>query len=56
VELLRSRILEHQKGWQVCKVENILEGCLDLIASPLPSVKIQIMGGKMFYLISQISK
>ena len=28
-------------------VENILEGCLDLIPSPLPSLKIQIMGGKM---------
>ena len=29
------------------KVENILERCLDLIPSPLPSVKIQIMGGKI---------
>ena len=28
------------------KVEKILEGCLDLIPTPLPSVKIQIMGGK----------
>ena len=29
------------------KVEKILEGCLDLIPSPLPSLKIQIMGGKI---------
>ena len=31
----------------VCKVEKILKGTLDLIPSPLPSVKIQIMGGKV---------
>ena len=31
----------------VVKVENILKGSLDLIPSPLPSVKIQIMGGKV---------
>ena len=30
------------------KVENILKGSLDLIPSPLPSVKIQIMGGKVY--------
>ena len=29
------------------KVKNILEGCLGLIPSPLYSVKIQIMGGKI---------
>ena len=29
------------------KVEKILKGSLDLITSPLPSVKIQIMGGKI---------
>ena len=29
------------------KVEKILEGCLDLILSPLYSVKIQIEGGKI---------
>ena len=29
------------------KVKNILEGCLGLIPSPLCSVKIQIMGGKI---------
>ena len=31
----------------VCKVEGILKGRLDLIPSPSPSVKIQIMGGKV---------
>jgi hypothetical protein len=29
------------------KVENILKGSLDSIPSPSPSVKIQIMGGKV---------
>ena len=29
------------------KVENILKGSLNLISSPLPSLKIQIMGGKV---------
>ena len=29
------------------KVENILKGSLGLIPSPLPSEKIQIMGGKV---------
>ena len=29
------------------KVETILKGSLDLIPSPSPSVKIQIMGGKV---------
>ena len=29
------------------KVENILKGCLDLIPSPSPSVKIQIKGEKV---------
>ena len=29
------------------KVEKILEGSLDLILSPSPLVKIQIMGGKV---------
>ena len=29
------------------KVENILKGSLDSIPSPLPSVKIQIMGRKV---------
>ena len=31
----------------IFKVENILKGSLDLIPSPSPSVKIQIMGGKV---------
>ena len=30
---------------EVIKVEKILKGSLDLIPSPSPSVKIQIMGG-----------
>ena len=30
------------------KVEKALKGSLDLITSPSPSVKIQIMGGKVF--------
>ena len=30
-----------------CKVEKILKGSLDLIPSPSPLVKIQIMGGKV---------
>ena len=29
------------------KVEKVLKGSLDLIPSPTPSVKIQIMGGKV---------
>ena len=29
------------------KVEKILKGCLDSIPSPSPSLKIQIMGGKV---------
>ena len=29
-----------------CKIEKILKCCLDLIPSPSPSVKIQIIGGK----------
>ena len=33
--------------WKSCKVEKILNGSLDLIPSPSPSVKIQIMGGKV---------
>ena len=31
----------------VCKVEKILKSSLDLIQSPSPSVKIQIIGGKV---------
>ena len=32
----------------IIKVENILKGSLDLIPSPSPSVKIQIIGGKVY--------
>ena len=32
-------------------VENILKGSLDSIPSPSPSVKIQIMGGKNYFLV-----
>ena len=35
--------------WKSCKVEKILNGSLDLIPSPSPSVKIQIMGGKVCF-------
>ena len=31
------------------KVEKILKGSLDLISSPSPSVKIQVMGGKVCF-------
>ena len=34
-------------SWYKFKVERILKGSLDLIPSPSPSVKIQIMGGKV---------
>ena len=33
----------------ICKVEKILEGSLDSIPSPSPSVKIQIMDGKVCF-------
>ena len=33
-------------SFHLCKVLSLLEGCLDLILSPLPSVKIQIVDGK----------
>ena len=32
---------------KLCKVEKILKGSLDSIPPPSPSVKIQIMGGKV---------
>ena len=38
---------ESFKDCTIIKVENILKGSLDLIPSPSPSVKIQIMGGKV---------
>jgi len=42
--LLKITILQVHTGG---KVEKILKGSLDLIPSPSPSVKIQIMGGKV---------
>ena len=36
-----------QESFRYIKVENILKGSLDSITSPSPSVKIQIMGGKV---------
>ena len=36
-----------KKSRWLCKVEKILKGSLDSIPSPSPSVKIQIMGGKI---------
>ena len=47
----RIVVLEQKKFQNYCdlqlKVEKILKGSLDLIQSPSPSVKIQIMGGKV---------
>ena len=48
-----KRQLRYQKIHQIFKenddfkVEKILKGSLDSIPSPLPSVKIQILGGKV---------
>ena len=36
------------------KVENISNGSLDLIPSPSPAVKIDIMGGKVYFLLSKV--
>ena len=33
-----------------CKVEKIYEHSLDSISSPSPSVKIQIIGGKVYFI------
>jgi hypothetical protein len=38
---------ENAKLTVIFKVEKILKGSLDLIPPPSPSVKIQIMGGKV---------
>ena len=35
------------RGFLIIKVENILKGSLDSIPSRTPSVKIQLMGGKV---------
>ena len=37
-----------QKNYRQVKVEKILDGCLVMIPSPSPSVKIQIMGRKVW--------
>ena len=45
-----SKVLRKYKNIKfsyVSKVENFLDDSLDLIPSPSPSVKIQIMGGKV---------
>ena len=42
-----SKLKKYLLKSQVCKVEKILKGSLDSIPSPSPSVKIQIMGGKV---------
>ena len=49
VKLCKASDHVHNCGrWLILfKVENILKGSLDLIPSPSPSVKIQIMGGKV---------
>ena len=38
----------HQKIFWHCKVENVQQDSLDLIQSPSPSVKIQIIDGKVY--------
>ena len=45
--LFRHFLIENSYSYLLCKVEKILKGSLDLIPSPPPSVKIQIMGGKV---------
>ena len=40
---------------QVGKVEKILKGSLDLIPSPSPSVKIHIIGGKVYLFMLKIT-
>ena len=47
VQHLHEANYDTGKALQVCKVEKILKGSLDLIPSPSPSVKIQVMGGKV---------
>ena len=43
----KKRIETKKRVQKVDKVEKILKGSLNLSPSPLPSVKIQIMGGKV---------
>ena len=42
------RIVEQSKYLKLSKVEKIYENSLDLIPSPSPLVKIQIIGGKVY--------
>ena len=44
---ISALLADHWLTSQVCKVENISKGSLDLIPSPSPEVKIQITGGKV---------
>ena len=44
---ITHQILPKQGPTYMSKVENFLKGSLDLIPSPSPSVKIQIMGRKV---------
>ena len=46
---LQTKVAQSQKLFStlIFKVENILKGSLDSIPSPSPSVKIQIVGGKV---------
>ena len=53
IQTLMFSIFNQKSDFQLCietyfsKVENIWKGSLDLISSPSPSVKIQIIGGKV---------
>ena len=42
------RIVEQSKYLELDKVEKIYKDSLDLTLSPSPSVKIQIVGGKVY--------
>ena len=46
---LYVHMLKKKKTTRKHEVEKILKGRLDWIPSPSPSVKIQIMGGKVFF-------
>ena len=48
LQILVDWFLFLPEEWIMPKVENILTGSLDLIPSPLPSVKIQIIGWKVY--------
>ena len=48
-KLLRNHKIVNSIFNLFIKVENILKGSLDLISSPFPTVKIQIIGGKIYF-------